>query len=184
MIFLSAGHNSQSESIKRDPGAVNKFGVREGDLTIEFRDLVSKELTCMGIKHITDLKEENLQMYLNRIKTGTGSMVIEYHFDAGPETATGCTSLVEEDADRLDKACATELAAVTSNMLGIRNRGVKPESWTRHGRLALMREEGIICLFEIGFITNQEDLAKYHINKLMLAKAHAAILAKYEAMIP
>ena len=184
MIFLSAGHNSKSQTVRRDPGAINKFGVKEGDLTIEFRNLVSAELTRMGAKHILDLDEENLQMYLNRIKTGTGSVVVEYHFDAGPEAASGCTSLVEEDADRLDKAMATEMANITSALLGIKNRGVKPESWTRHGRLALMREEGIITLFELGFITNQDDLKAYHLHKLNLAKLHANLLVKYEAMIP
>ena len=183
MIFISAGHNSQSKSIKSDPGAINKFGVKEGDLTIEFRDLVASELTKMGIPFKTDLKEENLQMYLDRIKTGTGSVVIEYHFDAGSENAEGSTSLVEEDSDANDKMFATEILTSTNKILGTKFRGVKPESFTRHGRLALMREEGIICLFEIGFITNEGDMIKYHANKHKLAKAHADIIVKYENLI-
>lgn len=184
MIFLSAGHNAQSQSIKADPGAINKYGVKEGDLTIEFRDLVAKELDFLGVCYKTDLKEESLQMYLDRIQTGNGSVVVEYHFDAGPEAAHGATALVEEDADRLDNAFATELLNTSVALTQISSRGVKPESYTRHGRLALMKEQGIICLFEICFLTNEDDMAKYHVKKKELAKAHAQVLAKYEKIIP
>lgn len=183
MIFCSAGHNSQSKTVKADPGAINKFGIKEGDLTIEFRDLVCKELTKLNIPFKTDGQEETLQMYLDRIQTGDGSVVIEYHFDAGPESAEGCTGLIEEDADSNDKKFALELLSATTRVAGIKSRGVKPESYTRHGRLALMREEGIICLFEIGFITNASDMSKYQTNKFKLAKEHAEIIAKYEKLI-
>jgi hypothetical protein len=78
-IFISAGHNSKSKTIKQDPGAVNKQGIKEGDLTIEFRDLVCQELDLLNANYIKDLDEESLSMYLNRIKTGSGSVVVEYH---------------------------------------------------------------------------------------------------------
>lgn len=183
-IFISAGHNSQSKTIKQDPGAINKQGVKEGDLTNEFRDLVSAELTKLGVKHIKDSDEESLAMYLNRIKTGSGSVVIEYHFDsAATETATGCTGLIEEEADRLDKAFAAELTTSIATTLGIKNRGVIRESESHRGRLGLMREEGIICLVELCFLSNPNDLNKYHHGKTILAKKHAEILKRYEDLI-
>lgn len=184
MIFISAGHNSQSITVKADPGAINKHGVKEGDLTIEFRDLVCRELDLLGARYTTDYKEETLQMYLNRIQTGNGSVVIEFHFDAGPESATGTTSLIEVDADRLDRAFAKELSDATANILRIRNRGTKSEADTRHKRLALMKENGIICLLELCFITNDEDLKKYNLRKKELARAIAQIILKYEKLIP
>jgi N-acetylmuramoyl-L-alanine amidase len=184
MIFVSAGHNSKSKTIKADPGAVNKDGIKEGDLAIEFRDLVTQNLGLMGVKYITDSDEENLAMYLQRINTGTGSVVVEYHFDsaAKPE-ATGTTGLVEEEADRLDKAFAKELTDATAIYLGIKNRGVISETQSHRGRLGLMREEGIICLVELCFISNPDDLKRFHLHKRELAKAHADIIKKYEAMI-
>ena len=184
MIFISAGHNSQSKTIKADPGAVNSHGIKEGDLTIEFRNLVAKELDSLGVKYITDLQEENLAMYLNRINTGNASVVVEYHFDAASPSATGSTGLVEEEADRLDKLFAKELIDSTANTLNIKNRGVISEAESHRGRLGLMREEGIICLVELCFISNDSDLAKYHANKLTLAKLHANIIKKYEELIP
>lgn len=184
MVFISAGHNSKSKTIKADPGAVNKDGVKEGDLTIEFRDLVCRHLNMLGVKFVTDYEEESLALYLKRIQTGTGSVVIEYHFDAGVPEATGTTSLVETEADRMDKAFAADIAAATASFLGIKNRGVIGEADSHRGRLGLMREEGIICLHEICFITNEDDLRRYHVNKLQLAMIHAEIIQKYEQLIP
>lgn len=184
MIFISAGHNSKSKTIKADPGAVNKNGIKEGDLTIEFRDLVCKELDKLNIKYIKDLDEENLAMYLNKIKTGNASVVVEYHFDSSANSsATGATGLIEGEADRLDRLFAAELTNSISLTLGIRNRGVISETESHRGRLGLMREEGIICLVELCFISNDSDLKKYHENKLILAKEHAIIIKKYEDLI-
>lgn len=184
MIYPSAGHNSKSKTIKADPGAVNKHGIKEGDLTIEFRDLVCRELDNMGVKYIKDFEEENLAMYLNRIKTGNGSVVCEWHFDSSVNpSATGTTGLIEGEADRLDRLFASELTNSTALTLGIRNRGVLSETESHRGRLGLMREEGIICLVELCFISNDSDLKKYHENKLILAKEHARIIKKYEDLI-
>lgn len=184
MIFISAGHNSKSKTIRQDPGAVNKNGIKEGDLTIEFRDLVKKELDALNVKYISDSDEESLAAYLDRIQTGSGSVVVEYHFDAhdNPE-ATGCTGIVESDADRLDKAFAKELNDATANTLVIRNRGIITELDSHRGRLGLMKETGIICLQELGFISNPYDLERYNLLKKELAYLHAVIIKRYEALI-
>ncbi len=185
MIYASAGHNSKSRTIKQDPGAVNKQGIKEGDLTIEFRDLVKHELDLLGMKYISDTEEENLSMYLSRVQTGNASVVVEYHFDsAASSTATGCTGLIEGEADRLDRAFAKELNDSTASILGIKNRGVISETESHRGRLGLMREDGIICLVELCFISNPDDLSRYNTKKKELAKAHALIIKKYEELIP
>lgn len=184
MIYISAGHNAQSKTIRQDSGAVNKDGVKEGDLTMQFRDMVKIELDKLNVKYISDSDEESLAMYLKRIQTGIGSVVVEYHFDSAenPE-ATGSTVLVGEDADRLDKALAKELLDVTTEILGTRSRGVISETESHRGRLGLMREQGIVCLVEIGFISNRADLAAYFSKALPLARQHAYIIAKYEKLI-
>ena len=184
MIFVSAGHNSKSKKVKADPGAVAN-GYKEGDLAIEFRNLVCRELDALRAPYITDTDEETLAMYLQRIKTGNGSVVVEFHFDAaGSAAATGTTGLIEAEADRLDKAFAKELTDSTAAILGIRNRGILDEGQSHRGRLGLMREDGIICLLEICFITNKNDLDRYFANKELLAKRYAEIIVKYENIIP
>ena len=184
MIFISAGHNRKGSQTKEDPGAVNKQEVKENDITIEFRDLVCNEFDKYAINYIKDRNDERLADYLKRIQTGNGSVVLEFHCDAADsETATGSTGIVALDADRLDKAFSKEINDAFSNTLGIKNRGVISEAQSNRGKLGLMREQGIVSLQEMFFITNPSDLAKYHLNKHILAKKVAKICKKYEDMV-
>jgi len=181
MIFPSAGHNPNG--LKPDPGAVGN-GYHEANLTVEFRNLVSVELKRRQLKFITDNDSERLGEYLKRIDTGNGSVVLEFHFDAAVSSkATGTTSLHGSDADRLDIAFAKELVEVTSKVLGIKNRGVLSEKDSHRGSLGLMREEGIVALLELCFISNPDDLKKYHEFKYVLAVKIADILERYEKLI-
>lgn len=181
MIFISAGHNPNG--IKKDPGAIGN-GFHEADLTVEFRNLVVGNLRSKKIEVITDKDDERLGVYLERIKTGNGSVVLEFHFDAADlPTATGTTVLIGNDADRLDKAFAKELVDVTASTLGIKNRGVKTESDSHRGSLGLMREQGTVALLELCFISNPDDLLKYRQNKFTLAHNIAEIVERYEKLV-
>lgn len=177
-VFISAGHNPKG--IKVDPGAIGN-GYREADLTVEFRNLVIAELKKLNLpKIIVDNDTETLAEYLNRIKPGAGSVVLEFHFDAGSNTSSGTSAIIGVDADRLDRSFAKELVDKTAGVLMIKNRGVILETTSHRGRLGLMREEGTVSLLEICFITNPDDIKKYQENKLMLAKEIAKIIFKYE----
>ncbi|MEO8534259.1 MAG: N-acetylmuramoyl-L-alanine amidase [Flavobacterium sp.] len=179
--FISAGHNPQG--IKVDPGAVAN-GLHEADLTVEFRNLVVAELQERNVTVITDKDDERLADYLKRIQTGNGSVVLEFHFDAAAvSTATGTTSLYGSDADRLDMAFAKELVDTTSKVLGIKNRGALSEKDSHRGSLGLMREQGIVSLLEICFISNPDDIKAYNANKKALAIKIAEIVERYENMI-
>ena len=46
-----------------------------------------------------------------------------------------------------------------------------------------MREEGIIALLEVGFITNVSDIKAFKENKEVLAVELAKIIKKYENLI-
>jgi N-acetylmuramoyl-L-alanine amidase len=181
MIFISAGHNPKG--IKIDVGAVGN-GCHEADLTVEFRDLVIAELKKKNAIYVSDNDDERLGQYLQRIKTGNASVVLEFHFDASDNnTATGSTSLVGSDADRLDNNFAKELVNATAFRLGIKNRGVKSEADSHRGRLGLMRENGIVALLELCFISNANDLVAYNENKEQLAIEIANLCIKYDALI-
>jgi len=181
MIFISAGHNPKG--IKKDSGAVGN-GYTEANLAVEFRNLVIAQLKNKKAPYVSDNDDERLSEYLERIKTGNASVVLEFHFDASDKpTATGTTALVGTDADRLDNAFAKELVNATAFRLGIKNRGVINEAQSHRGRLGLMRENGIVCLLELCFISNIYDLTAYHENKQQLAKDIAEIVIKYDALI-
>jgi len=181
MIFISSGHNPNG--LKVDPGAVGN-GYHEADLAVEFRNLVAAFLLAKKITFITDKDDERLGEYLKRIKTGNGSVVLEFHFDAASSSsATGSTALIGNDSDRLDKAFAKELVEANASILGIKNRGVKTEADSHRGSLGLMREQGTVALLEICFISNPEDLQKYQENKMSLAYKIAEIVERYEKLI-
>lgn len=181
MVYLSSGHAALSKK-SYDPGAIGN-GQKEGLLTIEFKKLVQDALASLQVSYVSDTEEESLSEYLRRIKPGNASVVLEIHFDAAGPTATGTTAIVGADADRLDKAFAKELAETTAAVLGIKNRGVISEADSHRGRLGLMREQGIVCLMELCFISNKNDLKTYQLRKRELAAAQALIIAKYERMI-
>jgi N-acetylmuramoyl-L-alanine amidase len=138
--FISAGHHN------KDSGAIGS-GTQENWEAKKFRDLVVPHAKKLGVKVITDDDNETLSEYLKRIQSGSGSVVVEFHFDAANGTASGSTAIVGVDADRLDKSFAQELVDLTAKILGIKNRGVKSEAQSHRGRLGLMREQGIVCLF-------------------------------------
>lgn len=182
MIFISAGHNTKG--IKIDPGAIGN-GKHEADLTVEFRDLVISYLHSKGIQPSSDNDNETLAEYLKRIQTGNGSVVLEFHFDAAANSgASGTTAIIGVDADKNDKAFAKELSDITAAILGITNRGVKSEAESHRGRLGLMREQGIVALLELCFISNANDLKAYDTHKALLAEKIAEILIRYENLIP
>ena len=180
-LFASAGHNPAG--IKRDPGAVAN-GYTEAALAVQFRDLFIDKCKRLGMTIIQDLDTETLGQYLARIKTGNGSVVIEFHFDATADPkVSGTTALVEREADRLDNAYAKECVATTARITGIPNRGVRSEAESHRGSLGLMREEGIICLLELGFITNLSDIKAHIAVRDLLASELAIISKKYEDII-
>lgn len=170
MIFLSAGHHL------KDAGAVAN-GFKEADLTIELRGLIAKELDAKGYKYILDDDRETLTQYINRIKPGSGSVICDLHFNASSnKTATGVEVLYPDTHKPINKSLATEMSSELSIVIGIRNRGGKPESTSARGRLAILRTKaGISFLPELCFITNEADMCKYNLNKESAAK----VIAKY-----
>lgn len=176
VIFPSAGHHDN------DPGAVYN-GVKEADKNKEFRNLLSKHLGSH--KHIMDKDWETNTQYQKRIKPGSGSVLLDIHFNASANlSATGTEMIVANNASKLSIAMANELAEGTACILGVKNRGVKTEAQTARGKIGILNlGAGIAVLAELCFISNPSDMAKYEANKEELARFFAQILIKYDNMI-
>lgn len=179
MKFISAGHCAV-KGPNYDPGAPGVNNRLEAYETVDVRNRV---IEIIGGDVVKDADGESLSQYLKRIKPGSGSVVVEFHFNAGATSATGTETLIEIDGDKMDKDCAKELTDATARILGIKNRGVKTEADTRHKRLALMKEDGIICLVEICFISNAGDMKAFDTHFEELCQAYAAIIQKYDDML-
>lgn len=178
VTFPSAGHHL------KDPGATYN-GRQENLETIKFRDLLVLELKKLGIKIITDKDTQTNRAYQNSIQPGDGSVILDVHFNAGGATATGTECLISDKEyykpNSLSKRMADEICQITSTILNIKNRGTKPESTTRHGKLGILHQgAGVAVLWEICFISNKEDMAKYDANLEKLVKEIAKICKKYD----
>jgi len=178
MIYLSAGHHNA------DPGAVSGNYV-ERDLTKEMRDFINQSLPKGQV--INDKDFETNSVYQSRIKPGSGSVVLDLHFNAGPPTATGTEVYVNKadfnNKNSLSYKMATEICSVTSTILGIPNRGVKIESSSQHTRLGILNlGSGVSALWEICFISSVLNMQKYTECKKELSKKIAEILIKYDAL--
>jgi N-acetylmuramoyl-L-alanine amidase len=174
--YISAGHHL------KDSGAVAN-GYQENELTMEFRDLVVKYCKDLDLRVIVDKDTETLNQYFNRIKPGDGSVVVDFHFDAASPSVSGTTAFVGNSASNDSKAFAKDLSDVVSEVLGIPNRGVKPESESARKSLRIFRvPKGIIALLEICFITNKQDMEVYQKNKEYLAVRIAHVIKKYDDM--
>lgn len=172
MIFLSAGHHL------KDPGAVAN-GYKENELAIRLRDLIAKELDNLGAKYILDKDTETLAQYLNRIQTGSGSVVCELHWNASSNlAANGCEILVKNNPPYQTMNVAKKVIGSICEIAGFRNRGVKTEKESARGSLGLMKEQGIVLLIEMCFITHPPDMDKYFANEYYIAQSIAIELAE------
>lgn len=185
--YISAGHH------KKDPGAVAN-GYKEADLTVKVRDRV---IAIIGGYNAAEIATENkpwriikdddsetLAQYLERIKPGGASVVVEFHFDAAANPdATGTSTFFADDASLDSINFAKEMAAAGAKVMGIRNRGALNEKDSHRGRLGLVHEPGINCLVEVCFITNQYDLQKFHEKFEELCQEYARIIMKFDDMV-
>lgn len=174
--FPSAGHSNA------DPGAVSQ-GYKEADLTKDARNMIASYSNANDL--IMDKDFESNRQYQSRIKPGSGSVVFDIHFNAGPPTATGVECFVNKkdfaNKNSLSYKMAVEICEATSRILGIKNRGVKSEQQSQHEKLGILNlGAGISVLWEICFITSPVDMPTYIQNKQKLMKAVAAILKKYD----
>ena len=171
-IIISAGHGGN------DPGAVAN-GYTERDLTIEFRELLVKELLLLGVKPLIDDNKNALKQTLEWLagKYSSKDILLDIHWNAASSKARGTEVIVPDNASIFENNFAKNILNVfVSN--GFVNRGVKPESQTARKRLGWMRPPAENIIVEMGFITNLLDINLYQNLKYKLAKELAFVIYK------
>lgn len=184
-IWISAGH---SNVVGKDRGA-HANGVYEGDLTVELRNLICDNLDCMNLEY-TQNKDSNAlseTMSVLRNLTKNKDILIDLHFNFSTiPSATGCESYVSNIANEVELELAEKGTDTISRILGIQKRGmykgyegVKSETSSQHKRLGWMKLLGNNVLYEICFISNDGDFAKYQKNKRDLAYEIAVDISEF-----
>lgn len=170
-VTVTAGHSN------KDPGAVNgKF--KEAELVSQFRNAVAYYLREAGIQYKTDGVGTLNQDLNSAIKLIKGSSVaVEFHMNAATsKQANG----VETIALPKDKKLAQELSKAVADVFGSRLRGDKgwiDQSQSARGKLGFISNGGLIV--ELGFISNEAELAQFNAKYWTAAKAVAMVLIKH-----
>ena len=169
---ITAGHSNT------DPGAVNGK-VKEADQVVNFRNAVTHYLREAGLQVKTDGTGTKNDPLSAAVKLITGSSVaVEFHMNAATsKQANG----VETIALPKDKKLAQDLSKAVADALGSRLRGDNgwiDQSKSARGRLAYVNAGGLIV--ELGFISNEDELARFNARYWLAAKAVAKVLIEYE----
>jgi len=173
-VFISSGHGGS------DTGAINGSYV-ERDLTIEFRNLLVRELTALGVKCSIDADVNALRQTLDFIKGKflPSDILLDIHFNAGG--GTGVEIIIPNVSTPFEKQLAQRIADVINTVTGLKKRGggVKPESETARKTIGWMRPNSENILIEMCFIDNKTDMTVYNLNKYKIAKEIAKTLSDF-----
>lgn len=170
-LAIFAGHGGA------DPGASSTFG-KESDKTLELMLEATKYAKSLGIKVVnnrTTNTARNISADAKKADKEKVDGVIEIHFDSATETAQGTTGFYCEGS-----TSSKNLAQKINDRVDdyFKNRGIKPDTSTRHGRLGILRETNApAMLLETCFISNKVDMTTYKEKKLLIAQAivHGAL---------
>lgn len=171
-VAVTAGHSNT------DPGAVNGK-IKESQLVTNFRNAVAFYLREAGIATKTDgtsTRNDPLSSALKLIKRS--SVAVEFHMNAA---ASKQANGIETIALARDKKLAQDLSAAVASALGSRLRGDNgwiDQSKSARGSLAYINAGGLIV--ELGFISNEAELAAFQARYWIAAKAVAKVLVDYE----
>lgn len=169
-LFISAGHGNDPN---KDMGAVGIGGIKEGELTVELRNLIVNELHLLNQDVITDIDSNITRETVKIIKATLTSrdIAIDIHFNAFfIESARGSEVLVPFKSSYVERTLAKILVDNIAACLSTKNRGVKTEATSFHKQLLFMTPNCENILIEVCFITNKADMLMYVTKKKVLAK--------------
>ena len=172
-VAVTAGHSSS------DPGAVNGK-IKESELVTNFRNAVAFYLREAGLATKTDGTNSRNDPLSSALKLIKGSSIaVEFHMNAA---ASKQANGIETIALPRDKKLAQDLSAAVATALGSRLRGDNgwiDQSKSARGSLAYINAGGLIV--ELGFISNEAELAAFQARYWIAAKAVAKVLTDYQA---
>lgn len=171
-VAVTAGHSNT------DPGAVNGK-IKESELVTNFRNAVAFYLREAGLATKTDGTNSRNDPLSSALKLIKGSSIaVEFHMNAA---ASKQANGIETIALPRDKKLAQDLSAAVATALGSRLRGDNgwiDQSKSARGSLAYINAGGLIV--ELGFISNEAELAAFQARYWIAAKAVAKVLIEYE----
>ena len=173
-IILNAGHSLS------DPGAITLYG-KESDFNIKIRDAVIPELKRQGFEVIPVPDDYDLKKsisYVNEITTNINdALAISIHQNTGGSYGA---EVYYYGGSNSSKEIATKFINAYCKETGLKNRGVKSDTTTRHGKLGWIRNTNVWAILpECGFIDNESDVKKLKNTKKIARGIVMGICAIY-----
>lgn len=158
MLAIDPGHGmANSKAGVFDPGAI-AVGHREADITLDWGLAVNWVCTQRGLKawmtRKSDTESAPLSRRVQRAHDQGCTHFLSIHLNSGSVLATGTETLYR---DSVDRKFAEIVHSCALHAIGRKDRGVKNEAVSPHGRLAVFGFNGPCCLVETAFITNSGD---------------------------
>jgi N-acetylmuramoyl-L-alanine amidase len=180
-LAISAGH---SNTEGRDQGATNNI-TTEGKATVDLRNrLVAKfkeQKITVNVDKDNSVTKETVSVFTEYFDEH--DILIDIHFNSSNnETATGTEVIIPEKYSTFEYSIASDISRTMSNVLGIRNRGVKTESQTARGKLAWMRMNAETILIEVCFLSNLNDMERYIAKRDTLVTELVNIISNYKSL--
>lgn len=170
-VYLSAGHCGTNEIGAKSKALNEKQAAAELVVMVanESRMLTGLKIRVDGLALADRVKEANT------FCGNKSGVAIEIHFNAGG--GTGCEAVVSNNASSASLKIADDLSKITSDILSIKNRGVKRVS--QSGRTKLAFVDDTLCpavILEVCFVDSTQDCIAYAAAKGQLAFALAAYI--------
>lgn len=176
IIILNAGHNNAD-----DCGAAAN-GTTEAEEAIKIRDklvlLLKQDFEVATVPDELNLRQ-SIKWVNNLYKHLDDGLAFSIHLNAGG--GQGAETFYYAD-NEISQGIAKTIVDRYCEITGFRNRGAKPDTATRHGRLGWIRDTNTwSCLIECCFIDTLEDIKKLQSNYDKVAWAiYVGICAVYK----
>ena len=165
--YILAGHAVVNG---KGTGAFGINGFDEAKQALRLRDAVTSKLIEMGIKVYNENPSLELSKVVSWLKSVVkpSDMVVEFHFNAGPPSASGIETFVDDTYTPVEFKIASSISMAIKKATGDQLRGVngvKKESESQHKRLAIISDvDAVNLLIEFGFISNEKFVKNYDAN--------------------
>lgn len=191
VLVIDAGHGN------RDPGAVAVHGGQRYEEKVLAWDLATLIRDCQDelaggpnllkvyvVPHIVTTCIPWPTRMRNRVAVARENQATHFlsiHWNAALGSASGCETWIRGKEAERHTDYATRMAAAVSEVLRIRNRGVKDDRTNRHGGLGILKGHLATtkaCLLETGFITHHRDVRAYLEKRMEVAQAIVDVVMK------
>lgn len=177
-VAIDMGHNL---SQAKDTGA-SYNGMTEDTFTMEIGLRLKSILENNGIMVInttpspsstTDNVKDSLDRRIDVANQNNVDLFLSIHLNSASSDASGVETWIKNDKSQ---NFGQRIADNISNDMQIPNRGVKISSDSHRGDLYVLKNSNVpAVLIECFFLTNQEDVKKYNVDKLANSIANAVI---------